>query len=89
MMILWIYFGGSPLHWTIFLVISLCYRVLFKVKVQNGNIFLSMLKFQIFWGYACPSPPLEQDMVNIRHALDDHFHVAARCTFFMYLINRN
>ena len=33
-------------------VISMHFRVFFKVKVQNWDIFLGLLKFQIFFGGA-------------------------------------
>ena len=47
--ILWIFFWG---HYKIGLylgVISMHFRVVFKVIVQNGDIFLGLLKFLIFF----------------------------------------
>ena len=45
-----IYWGSSQ-NWASFRVISMQFRVFFKVKVQNWDIFLGLLKFQIFfWG---------------------------------------
>ena len=39
MKILWIYLGGHHQTGQFFWVIALGYMFLFKVKVQNGNIF--------------------------------------------------
>ena len=45
-------FSGSSQNWTISRGSFLCIKGSFlKVKVQNGDIFLGLLKFQIFfWG---------------------------------------
>ena len=51
MKILWIFFGGSSQNWTSFRVISMQFRVFFKVKGTELGYFLGLLKFQIFfWG---------------------------------------
>ena len=43
-------FSGSSQNWASLRVISMQFRVFFKVKVQNWDIF-GLLKFQIFfWG---------------------------------------
>ena len=43
-------FLGSSQNWASLRVISMQFRVFFKVKVQNWDIF-GLLKFQIFfWG---------------------------------------
>ena len=38
--ILWIFFGGSSQNWASLRVISMQFRVFFKAKVQNWDIFL-------------------------------------------------
>ena len=41
---------GSSQNWASLRVISMQFRILFKVEVQNWDIFLGLLKFQIFLG---------------------------------------
>ena len=44
-------FGGPSQNWASLRVISKHFRVYFKVKVQDWDIFGGLLKFQIlFWG---------------------------------------
>ena len=44
-------FWGSSQNWASLRVISMQFRVFFKVKVQNwDNFFFGLLKFQIFFG---------------------------------------
>ena len=51
MKILWIFFGGSSQNWASFRVISMHFRVFFKVKGTELGYFFGLLKFQIFfWG---------------------------------------
>ena len=50
--ILWIFFGGHHKIGLYLGVISMHFRVIFKVKVQNGGYLLGLLKFQIFLGGA-------------------------------------
>ena len=45
-------FGWSSQNWASLRVISMHFRVFFKVKVQNWNIFWGCLKFPIFFGGA-------------------------------------
>ena len=44
------FWGGSSQNWASLRVISMHFRVFFKVKVQNWDIFFGLLKFQIFVG---------------------------------------
>ena len=47
----WIFFGGHHNIGLYLGVISMHFRVFFKVKVQNGEYFFSCyIKFLIFWG---------------------------------------
>ena len=49
--ILWIFFWGHHKIGLYLGIISMHFRAIFKVKVQNGGYFLGLLKFQIFfWG---------------------------------------
>ena len=48
--ILWIFFGGHYKIGPALGVISMYFRVFFKLNVQNGDIFLGCKKFQIFFG---------------------------------------
>ena len=50
MKILCIFFGGNHKIGLYLGVISMHFRVIFKVKVHNGGYFLGLLKFQIFLG---------------------------------------
>ena len=43
-------FWGSSQNWASFRVISMQFRVFFKVKVQNLGYFFGLLKIQIFFG---------------------------------------
>ena len=43
------FFLGSSQNWASLRVISMHFRVFFKVKVQNLDIFWGLLKFQIFF----------------------------------------
>ena len=45
-------FGGSSQNWASLRVLSMQFRVFFKVKVHNLDIFFGLLKFQIFFGGA-------------------------------------
>ena len=49
MKILRIFFGGSSQNWAIFRVISMHFRVFFKVKGTELGYFFGLLKFQIFF----------------------------------------
>ena len=45
------YFLGSSQNWASLRLISMHFRVFFKVKVQNWDIFLGLLNYQLFfWG---------------------------------------
>ena len=50
MKILWIFFGGSSQNLASLRVISMQFRVFFKVKVQNWDIFCVAKISNIFWG---------------------------------------
>ena len=41
---------GSSQNWATLRVISMQFRVFFKVKAQNWDIFGGLLKLQIFFG---------------------------------------
>ena len=49
MKILRIFFGGSSQNWASFRVISMHFRVFFKVKGTELGYFFGLLKFQIFF----------------------------------------
>ena len=42
--------GGGQLNLITFGGSFLSLRAFFKEELQNGNIFVGMLKFQVFWG---------------------------------------
>ena len=50
MKILRIFFGGSSQNWASFRVISMHFRVFFKVKGTELGYFFGLLKCQIFFG---------------------------------------
>ena len=47
---MWIFFGGNHKIGLVLEVIYMHFRVFHKVKVQNLDSFLGLLKFQIFLG---------------------------------------
>ena len=49
MKILWIFFGGSSQNWASLRVVSMHFRVFFKVKGTELGYFLGLLRFQIFF----------------------------------------
>ena len=49
MKILWIFFGGSSQKWASLGVISMHFRVFFKVKGTELGYLLGLLRFQIFF----------------------------------------